>query len=70
MKVSMDMIKKLREMTGAGVMDCRKALEESEGDIEKAIEILRKKVPRLQPREREERQRKAGSLLTFTSTAE
>jgi len=39
----MDMIKKLREMTGAGVMDCRKALEESEGDIEKAIEILRKK---------------------------
>jgi len=43
MKVSMDMIKKLREMTGAGVMDCRKALEESEGDIEKAIEILRKK---------------------------
>ena len=43
MKVTMDMIKKLREMTGAGVMDCRKALEESEGDIEKAIEILRKK---------------------------
>lgn len=43
MKVTMDMIKKLRERTGAGVMDCRKALEESNGDIEKAIEILRKK---------------------------
>ena len=31
----------LRERTGAGVMDCKKALEESEGDIEKAIEVLR-----------------------------
>jgi elongation factor Ts len=43
MEVSMDLIKKLREMTGAGVLDCKKALEESEGDIEKAVEILRKK---------------------------
>jgi elongation factor Ts len=37
------MIKKLREMTGAGMMDCKGALTEAEGSIEKAIEILRKK---------------------------
>ncbi len=37
------MVKKLRDMTGAGMMDCKKALEEAEGDFEKAIEILRKR---------------------------
>ncbi|MCX6781938.1 MAG: translation elongation factor Ts [Candidatus Magasanikbacteria bacterium] len=36
-------ITKLREMTGAGMMDCKKALDESAGDMEKAVEILRKK---------------------------
>ena len=39
----MEMVRKLRDMTGAGVMDCKKALEEAGGDFEKAIEILRKK---------------------------
>ena len=34
-------VKKLRELTGAGFMDCKKALEETEGDFDKAIEILR-----------------------------
>src|ERR1700724_3444892 len=34
-------VKALRERTGAGMMDCKKALTEAEGDIEKAIEILR-----------------------------
>lgn len=43
MDVSIDQIKKLREKTGAGMMDCKKALEESEGDFEKAIDYLRKK---------------------------
>ena len=38
-----DKIKNLREKTGAGMMDCKKALEESNGDIEIAIEWLRKK---------------------------
>lgn len=37
-----DAIKKLREKTNAGVVDCKKALRESNGDIDKAIEILRK----------------------------
>lgn len=36
-------IKKLREKCGAGMMDCKKALDESDGDVEKAIEWLRKK---------------------------
>lgn len=36
-------VKKLRDMTGCGMMDCKRALEEAEGDFEKAIEILRKK---------------------------
>jgi elongation factor Ts len=34
-------VKKLRDLTGAGMMDCKKALEEAEGDVDKAVEILR-----------------------------
>jgi len=37
------MIKKLRELTGAGVLDCRKALDAAQGDMDKAVEILREK---------------------------
>ena len=36
-------VKNLREMTGVGMMDCKKALAESDGDIDKAIEWLREK---------------------------
>ena len=43
MAVSIKDIQKLREMTGAGLADCKKALEESEGNIDAAIEIIRKK---------------------------
>ena len=39
----LDNIKKLREMTGVGFKDCKIALDESSGDIEKSIEYLRKK---------------------------
>lgn len=41
MSVSADMVKKLREKTGAGMMDCKKALEKSGGDINKATDYLR-----------------------------
>src|SRR5215510_3291475 len=34
-------VKRLRELTGAGMMDCKKALEEAEGDFDKAVELLR-----------------------------
>jgi len=37
------MVAKLRKMTGQGMMDCKRALQESEGDIDQAIEVLRKK---------------------------
>lgn len=43
MAVSAEVVKQLREQTGAGIMDCKHALAESGGDIEKAIEWLRKK---------------------------
>ena len=39
----LDNIKKLREMTGVGFKDCKLALDESKGNIEKSIEFLRKK---------------------------
>lgn len=39
----MEKIKQLRDLTGAGIGDCKKALDESGGDIDKAVEILRKK---------------------------
>ena len=34
-------VKKLRDLTGSGMMDCKKALEESDGDLDKAVELLR-----------------------------
>jgi elongation factor Ts len=43
MVVTTEMVKELREKTGAGVLDCRNALRDVEGDFEKAAEILRKK---------------------------
>ena len=43
MSISADLIKKLRELTGAGVLDCRKALDAAQGDIDKAVAILREK---------------------------
>jgi len=43
MDVTAGMVKELREMTGAGMMDCKKALAATEGDMDKAIEFLREK---------------------------
>jgi elongation factor Ts len=44
MEITTQMIKELREVTKAGVMDCRKALESSDGDFQKAVEFLREKA--------------------------
>ena len=41
--VSMELVKQLREMSGAGMMDCKTALEEADGDLDKAFTILREK---------------------------
>src|SRR3954462_3812020 len=43
MEISATQVKELREKTGAGMMDCKKALAETSGDFEKAVEYLRKK---------------------------
>lgn len=43
MAVTAKMVKELREMTGAGMMDCKKALVETDGDIDAAVEVLREK---------------------------
>ncbi len=43
MEISTGLIKELREKTGVGIMDCKQALQETGGDVEKAIEYLRKK---------------------------
>lgn len=55
-------VNKLRTMTGAGMMDCKKALTEAEGDFEKAIEILRKKGQKVSA-SRSDRETKEGSVF-------
>ena len=43
MAITAQMVKELREKTGAGMMDCKKALAETDGDMEAAIDFLREK---------------------------
>ncbi len=47
MKITAQQVNELRKRTGAGMMDCKNALVETEGDMEKAIDVLRKKVKKL-----------------------
>ena len=42
MAITAGMVKELREMTGAGMMDCKKALTETNGDMDAAVEVLKK----------------------------
>lgn len=59
-------VKKLRDMTGAGMMDCKKALGEAEGDFEKAIEILRKKGQKVSAK-RADREANEGVVIAKIS---
>ena len=59
-------INKLRQATGAGMMDCRKALVESDGDFEKAIDYLRKKGQKVAAL-RSDREAKEGVIIAKTS---
>lgn len=59
-------VNKLRTMTGAGMMDCKKALTEANGDFEKAIEILRKKGQKVSA-SRLDKDAKEGSVFVKTS---
>ncbi|NRB61800.1 MAG: elongation factor Ts [Saprospiraceae bacterium] len=59
-------VKKLRDMTGAGMMDCKKALKEAEGDFDKAIEVLRKKGEKLSAK-RADRNATEGAVIAKVS---
>jgi len=65
-KISAADVKKLRDMTGAGMMDCKKALTEAEGNLDKAIEILRKKGQKLSAK-RADREAKEGVVIAKIS---
>jgi len=64
--ISAQDVNKLRQMTGAGMMDCKKALTEADGDFEKAIEILRKKGQKVSA-SRSDRDAKEGSVFVKVS---
>ena len=55
MAITAAMVKELRELTGAGMMDCKKALGETDGNMDEAVEYLRRKL--------EESQQKVFVLL-------
>ena len=59
-------VNKLRKMTGAGMMDCKKALVESEGDFDKAIDILRKKGQKV-ANKRADKEANEGIVLARTN---
>lgn len=60
-------VNKLRGITGAGMMDCKKALVEAEGDFEKAIEILRKKGQKVAAN-RSDRESSEGAVIAAVNT--
>jgi len=66
MSISAKDVKELREQTGAGMMDCKKALQEADGDFEKATEILRKKGQQLSEK-RSDREANQGLIVTRVS---
>ena len=61
-------VNKLRKMTGAGMMDCKKALVEAEGDFDKAIEILRKKGQKVAAN-RDDRESSEGAAIAKVNAA-
>lgn len=65
-KVTAADVKKLRNMTGAGMMDCKKALTAAEGDFDKAVEILRKKGQKVAAK-RVDRAANEGVVLAVVS---
>jgi len=62
MAISAKDVNKLRQMTGAGMMDCKKALTEADGDFDKAIEILRKKGQKVSEK-RQDREASEGVVF-------
>ncbi|MDX1638725.1 MAG: translation elongation factor Ts [Balneolaceae bacterium] len=67
MSISASDVKKLRDQTGAGMMDCKKALQEADGDFDRAVEILRKKGQKLSEK-RADREADQGLIVTRVSS--
>jgi elongation factor Ts len=65
-KITASEVNKLRKSTGAGMMDCKKALTEANGDFDKAIEVLRKKGQKVAAK-RADRESSEGAAITKTS---
>ncbi|MFH1643676.1 MAG: translation elongation factor Ts [bacterium] len=65
-KITMDQIKELREKTQVGMMDCKNALEQAQGDMEKAIELLRKKGAAVAAK-RADKEAKHGRVESYIS---
>lgn len=66
-KITAAEVNKLRKATGAGMMDCKKALVETEGDFDKAIEVLRKKGQKVAAK-RADRESSEGATIAKTNT--
>lgn len=62
MAISAKDVNKLRQATGAGMMDCKKALQEADGDFDKAVELLRKKGQKVSAK-RADREAKEGAVF-------
>jgi len=65
MQINKDLIQKLREQTGAGVMDVKRALEQAGGDETKIIEILREKAQKIAEKKQAEREAKQGIVKAY-----
>jgi elongation factor Ts len=66
MAITAQDVNKLRQMTGMGMMDCKQALTEAEGDFDKAIEVLRKKGEKISAK-RAENETKEGVVVIHTN---
>ncbi|MGB6034147.1 MAG: translation elongation factor Ts [Bacteroidota bacterium] len=66
MQITTEMIKRLRDKTGAGMMDCKRALESTEGNMDAAVEFLRKKGAAV-AQKRSDRSAKEGMIVTSVS---
>jgi elongation factor Ts len=66
-KITAAEVNKLRKATGAGMMDCKKALVEAEGDYDKAISILRKKGQKIAEK-RADRDSSEGAVIAKVNT--
>ena len=66
--ISAQDVNKLRTMTGAGMMDCKKALTEAEGDFEKAIELIRERGKAI-ANKRADREAGEGAALAKVNAA-